>query len=177
MFGRKRVNFSDIPAEEIENILGVILTNRPSIMNYGDISKSNIFAGSVIGKAFNKNQNKLSDEFDFVVMFLGQQLLLEKGIEASTIEVAQKAMLQNLLDPDEKATERYLIIYERRLQDYASATDINNVAARLLQNVAVEPLNDREIESSGRLAEQLSVVKKFIAKAIQGELKAAQAAR
>src|SRR5262245_13991819 len=101
MFGRKRADLTALPVEEIENILGVILTNRSKIANYGDISKTNIFAGAVIGKAFNEDQQKLSDEFDFVVMYLAQQLLVEKGIAVSTIEAAQKAMLDNLIDPAE----------------------------------------------------------------------------
>jgi len=174
MFGRKRNNPSKISVEDVEHVLGVSLSQRSNILNYGEISKPNIFAGTVIGRAFVEDKLKLSDECDFIVMFFAKSVLAEKGIEPDVIEAAQKAMFNNLGEPESGTAEDYQKRYNQRIADYEAAADMEDVALRWLKNIAVRPLNNREVEACKLLAKQLTDIKKYMTRGIEAELKASR---
>lgn len=157
---------SNIDADECEHIIGIVLSNRKSLISFSQIAADNIDAGIVIGQAFATNVTALDDEFDALALFYCWKFLISIGAtENSFIEGA--SLVFDNFDIDEEMRK----LYSARLEDYSGRTDFE-IGTKLLGNIASIYSGQPEDKKPQLFAKQLADFNKLLRKNIHNELSA-----
>jgi hypothetical protein len=155
-----------IEISECEHVIGTLLTHRNELINYGQISKENIYAGMVIGRAFVGDPDRLNDEFDALTMYYVWNTLHGLGVNENTFTKAAILVFDNF-----DITPEVRDYYGKRIGEYDGLSDLQ-VGIRLLNNVALIYAGNVEKNEPKILGKQLSEFKKRIEHIINKELSA-----
>lgn len=155
---------AEITTEECEHILGVLLTDRKQFINFSGIAQGNIYAGIVIGQAFNANIEKLDDEFDALAIFYVWKVLDELGANENQFAHGATAVFNNFEIDNELRK-----LYSKRMKEYSNLNTAD-VGIKLLKNIATIYKGEPERNDPKILAEQLSKFHKLLMINIKREL-------
>lgn len=164
IFTSNKVNEPD--AEECEHIIGVVLSNRKSLIMFSEIAKKNIYAGIVIGQAFALDMEALDDEFDALALFYCWKVLGTLGATESSFIKGASSVFENF---DINSDLRKL--YGTRMKDYDNLTD-SMLGEKLLTNIAQIYSGSLEKNDPKILASQLRQLHATLKKNIFNELSA-----
>ncbi len=157
---------ANIDADECEHIVGIVLSNRESLISFSQISADNIYAGIVIGQAFAANVTALDDEFDALALSYCWKVLDSIGATESSFIVGASLVFDNF-----NINEEMRNLYSARLEDYAGRTDLE-IGTKLLGNIAPIYSGSSENKKPEILARQLADFSKLLRKNIINELSA-----
>lgn len=157
---------AQINADECEHILGILLTDRKRFINFSGIAEGNIYAGLVIGQAFNANIERLDDEFDALAISYVWKVLSELGANEDQFAQGATAVFDNFEISDELRK-----LYGTRVKEY-SDLDTSEVGVNLLVNIAGIYNGKLEKNDPRVLSEQLDKFHKLLEVNIKRELTA-----
>ena len=164
IFTRNKIKEPNV--EECEHITGVALSLRKSLISFSMIAEKNIYAGIVIGQAFDIDIEALDDEFDALTLSYCWKILNAVGATESSFIKGASLVFDNFdISPEIRQQ------YGARFKDYDNLTD-SEIGEKLLANIAqiysgVVEKNDPKI-----LANQLKQFSSVLRKNILNELSA-----
>lgn len=165
MFGITKKRAKNYSVDDIEHIIGIILSDRSKYLNYGSIAEKNIYSGYAIGRAFERDQQKLSDEFDCVAIHITFSALESLGVSEEFRIKALEIVLKNF-----EVGSSYRVFFLKRLGQYSSL-DTKGLANKLVENLAVKDFPERfQAESDRILAQQFDIIQKNMKRYITAEL-------
>jgi hypothetical protein len=169
MFGRRPLIRHN--TAEAEQILGVVLAQRATLLNVGDMCKDNIFLGEIIGSAFAHDQQQVQDIFDSVAAFIAMDILEEEGFETSMLDEGLRAVLANGLE-DATDSRQYTKFLQANVASYRDLTDVSELAKAVLEHTADQKLQPRNYDALPKFVEQLRAVRSLLHHNILQELRA-----
>lgn len=177
MFGLRKSRFKEPSTTDMINMLGYILQNRPKIISYADLAEDNIFAGSVIGRAFAEDRQRLDDEFNALAAFFACKAYMKFGASKEGVDRAMQNLFDEFLADDVFASrrERDEILNQlfARTTQYLQKREGVELALAVMRNIAVKPMTRHEENAADQLAKRLRSYEQSIADFIERDIEAA----
>jgi hypothetical protein len=157
---------NELSVQEAEHIIGVTLSVRGQLLNYGDIASKNVSAGIVIAKAHEKAQQILTDEFDCLALFFVYKILQTLNVSDEVFQEGTISVFENF-EVDKKFRE----LSTKRITEY-KVLNYDQVGVHLLTHISIRIGEEYTPKYTEVLAKQLSDFEKILKKNILHELKA-----